>query len=146
LPGRPPAPSQSPRTTCPPDNNGDITDWQEFPLGGTFNVPVPSWANHCVVEATWANLRIGDSLDSRGQLRVTLGGNPVTTIPYALNLPGHPTLTLAGEADVAAALRGTVQPLSVQGVGTGGYLNPIQAWMGTVVTLAVTWSQIPAAS
>jgi hypothetical protein len=130
-----------------PDNNGDITDtWQEFPLGATFNVQVPRWANHVVVEATWANLRKGDSLDSRGQLQATLGGNAITTIPYALNLPGHPTLTLVGEGSVAAAMRGTVQQLSLQGIGTASYANPIQAWMGTNVTVAVTWSQIPAVS
>jgi hypothetical protein len=129
------------------DNQGAITDtWQEFPLGAAFNAMVPAWANHCVIEATWANLRKGDSTDSRGQLRTSLAGVSVTPIPYELNLPGSATLVLAGELSVPPAQRGTVQPIALEGIGTAGYANPIQAWRGTVVTLAVTWSQVPAAA
>ncbi|WP_431959433.1 hypothetical protein [Actinacidiphila sp. bgisy160] len=128
-----------------PDDVGPITDeWEEFPLNATINLRVPTWATRAVLEGTWAGLLKPDTTEARGQLRVRLGDQTVVA-NYCTSSAGRTTLIAGGEVTVAPELRGTVQPVALEGIGTAGYDKPLTADIGTTVQLAVTWVQAPSA-
>lgn len=127
------------------DSVGPVTDdWEEFPLNATVNMPVPKWATRAVLEGTWAGLLKPDATEARGQLRVRLGDQTVVA-NYRTSSAGRTTLIAGGEITVAPELRGTVQPVALEGIGTVGFDKPLTADIGTTVQIAVTWVQAPSA-
>lgn len=127
-----------------PDLVGPVTDdWEEFPLGAHWDVPVPSWATRAVVEADWAELLKSDTVQATGHVRVELGDAAGSGSAFATNSAGRHHLIAGGEFPVAAADRGTVMTVTLQGKGDTGNTGSLAADVGSTVRCAVTFLETP---
>jgi hypothetical protein len=128
------------------DNVGEITDeWETFPLGAVWPVPVPTWATHAQVDAEWVQLTKADTVLASGNVRVSLGDQSGVGLPYRANTAQRHSLVAGATLLLDPAVRGTVQLLSMEGIGDVGNAGTLSADVGTTVKAAVHFYQAPVA-
>jgi len=124
-----------------PDTIGALTAaWEDFPLGARWNIQIPTWATHAVLEASWSQILAPDG-EARGQLRARLGNLNGVSTAYRTLAAARGTYVHAAEVTIPAALRGTVQPLFLEGLGTAGFTGVLTADIGSTATSTVTFLQ-----
>lgn len=117
------------------DTLGSITDvWETFPLGASWNVAIPVWASRLTVTATLAGLLHTGTTEARGNLRLSLGdGLATAVVGYRTAEAGRNALWCGGTLEIPSELRGTIQPLTLEGLGTSAYTGVLTADYGTAV-------------
>lgn len=113
----------------------DLTSaaWVQWPVGASWSVAIPDWANQAVVSVLFNSLR-GNRVDANtaggfwGGLRAGLGGVAYTRESgYDWNIPAvnnydRSMMAVADSMAVPANMRGTTTSLWTEGYKTGG--NP----------------------
>lgn len=128
-----------------PDDVGAVTDaWEIFPMGASWSEKVPAWATHADIHVLITGLLHPDTVEARGQLRVTLGDTQHGTgMPFDITQAGRVALQAGGHFAIAPADRGKVLDIDIEGTGTSGFTGVLRADQYTVLSLEVTYSQEP---
>lgn len=127
-----------------PDDIGAITDaWEDFPLGARWQQPVPEWATHVQVHAMATGLLHPNSVEARGQLRVVVDEQNGIGMPYRVGSASRFNAQVGHTFVIEPADRGGSVPIAVQGIGTAGYTGVLQADGGSVLSVEISFSQLP---
>ncbi|MFF4276114.1 hypothetical protein [Streptomyces sp. NPDC001536] len=130
-----------------PDDVGAITDaWEVFPLGATWAESVPEWATHVSVHVHLTGLLHPDTVEARGQLRVSLGEQHGVGMPYTAAAAGRVSVQTGHKFTLDPADRGEVLTLTVEGTGTSGVTGVLRADAYTVLSVDVNYVQEPVSS
>lgn len=127
-----------------PDDVGPVTDvWEVFPLGATWSEKVPAWATHADVHVLLTGLLHPDTVEARGQVRVSLGEQHGVGMPYDASQAARLAVQAGHHFLIDPADRGKVLDIDVEGIGTTGFTGVLRADAYTVLSLEVTYSQEP---
>ena len=138
-----------------PDGVGNVTDWEEFPNGASWDIDVPDWASQAVVSFTFGGLQYltsggngtGSNTDAQGFLRATLGSQSTDSIRYWVRTESgqYSRVTYSGgdTLDLAVAVRGTTQTLKLEGSGVANYKGSLEADGGAGVVAQVLFREVP---
>ncbi|MBG7704911.1 hypothetical protein HCJ76_44320 [Streptomyces sp. MC1] len=127
-----------------PDDVGPVTDtWEAFPLGATWTEKVPEWATHVAVHAVITGLLHPDTVEARGQLRVSFGEQHGVGMPYGATQAGRLAVQAGHKFLLDPADRGEMRDIDVEGIGAAGFTGVLRADAYTVLSLEVTYSQEP---
>ena len=135
-----------------------IESYEQFPSGAEWDVDVPNWAAQAVITWTFGGLQYiksgGDSTpggsptaDARGKMRAKLGSVATVDtgywISHDVNQYTRVSYTGGDTIDITAAMRGTTQTLTMEGIGTETYTGSLEAdgWAGLV--LSIMFRQVP---
>ncbi|MEE1764424.1 hypothetical protein [Streptomyces sp. SP18BB07] len=127
-----------------PDDLGPITtEWEAFPLGAIWSEKVPEWATHATVHALVTGLLHPDTIEARGELRLTLGEAHGPGMPYAAVQAGRLAVQAGNRFLLDPEDRGEVVNLILEGIGTDTFTGVLRADTATVVSVEVTYEQAP---
>jgi hypothetical protein len=127
-----------------PDDVGPVTDWEAFPLGASWAEKVPEWATHVAVHVSITGLLHPDTVEARGQLRVSFADTQHGTgMPFSATQAGRQTVQAGHKFVLDPADRGEMRDIDVEGTGTAGFAGVLRADSYTVLSLEVTYSQEP---
>ncbi|MFK0279555.1 hypothetical protein ACIQVL_03640 [Streptomyces sp. NPDC090499] len=128
-----------------PDDVGAISDtWEAFPLGASWTEKTPEWATHVAVHVSITGLLHPDTVEARGQLRVSFADTQHGVgMPFSASQAGRLAVQAGAKFALASADRGEMLDIDVEGTGTAGFTGVLRADAYTVLSLEVTYSQEP---